>query len=780
MKPVETSRDLDVSYRHSGQRNSVYRRASILNNRIGFEFVPISRFLRSMQQTAKFVNRELSWLEFNQRVLDEARDADVPLLERLKFLAITSSNLDEFFMVRVGGLHLLFHEKPTRRDPSGMTADQQLAAISDRTHRMTRDQGECYRNELEPALAAAGIRRVRADELNAKQAQAVENVFNEELFAVLSPMAVSGADDFPLLVHGTLNVMVQLAPAHVGPDRRSGPRGQVGTRALTAAPPASEVRTGGPDLLPRFAVIPFGPATSRIVTLPSDGGYSYMLLEDVVAMFIERFFAGETIIDCVPFRITRNADIGTRDDTASDLLAEMEEVLRARKESDCIRLEIADAVTAAGLEFLQATLKLGDRGVYRAPGPLDLAAFMRLAGLQGFDALKYEDWPPQPSLMVDAAEDIFEVVRDHDVLLHHPYESFEPVLRLIESAAADPDVLAIKQTLYRTSRNSPIVAALIRAAESGKSVTAIVELKARFDEARNIEWAKDLERAGGQVIYGVMGLKTHAKACLIVRREPHGIQRYAHFGTGNYNEITAKLYTDVSLLSCDPELTADAVNFFNAVTGYSQPQQFHKLEAAPLGLRPKILELIHSETERKRHKQEARITAKLNSLADPELIEALYEASQAGVTIKLNVRGICCLRPGVKGLSENIKVVSIIDRFLEHGRIFRFHHGGADLVYISSADWMPRNLNRRIELFVPVENAKCRKRVIAILNAAFRDNVRGRVVLSDGTFEPPQQRRGGKRFRSQEELYRQVRESVKKAEQARTTVFVPHRAPESE
>jgi polyphosphate kinase len=771
-----------------------------------------------MHPSKKLVNRELSWLEFNQRVLDEARDADVPLLERLKFLAITSSNLDEFFMVRVGGLYLLSQEKPTRRDPSGMTAAEQLAAISERAHRMTVDQDECYRNELEPALAAAGIRRVRAGELNAKQAQTVQTVFGEELFAVLSPMAVSGAEDFPLLVHGTLNVLVQLAPA--GGNPKSETRNPKEIRSTKGGNPKPETRnpkqilstkpdtqnvsdqdvsdirnsdlefpsdfgfrdselTAGPGR-PRFAVIPFGPATSRIVTLPSDGGYSYMLLEDAVAMSIERFFAGETIVDCVPFRITRNADIGTRDDTASDLLAEMEELLQARKESDCIRLEVADTVTPAGLDFLQTALQLDDAGVYRAQGPLDLAAFMRLAGLQGFDALKYDDWPPQPSLMVDPAADIFEVVRDHDVLLHHPYESFEPVLRLIESAAADPDVMAIKQTLYRTSRNSPIVAALIRAAEAGKSVTAIVELKARFDEARNIEWAKDLERAGGQVIYGVMGLKTHAKACLIVRREPHGIQRYVHFGTGNYNEITAKLYSDVSLLTCDPELTADAVSFFNAVTGYSQPQQFHKIEAAPIGLRPKILELIHSETERKRHKQEARITAKLNSLVDPELIEALYEASQAGVTIKLNVRGICCLRPGVEGLSENIKVVSIIDRFLEHSRIFRFHHGGADLVYISSADWMPRNLNRRIELFVPVEDPKCRKRVVGILNAAFRDNVRGRVLLPDGTFQPPQRARGGKRFRSQEQLYRQVVEGVKEAEQFRTTAFVPHRAPETE
>ncbi len=695
-----------------------------------------------------FVNRELSWLEFNQRVLDEACNPSVPPLERLKFLGIVSSNLDEFFKVRVGGLRILAEEKPTRTDPTGMRSSEQLAAIAQRTHRMVREQYGCYLDEVEPALAAAEIRRIAPDQLTVHQRHAVQNVFDEELFPILSPMAVTGTDDFPLLVHDTLSVFIQLAPE------------------------SSDVPT------PRFAVIPFGPATSRFITLPSDGGYAYMQLEDAVTMAIDRFFPGETIVDCVPFRITRNADLSARDDMSADLLAEMEDVLRARKESDCIRLEIADSVNEIGLAFLKTTLELGDDEIYRLPGPLDLSAFMRFGDLSGFDHLKDPDWPPQPSIMIDPAADLFEVIRDNDVMLSHPFESFDPVLRLIEMAAADPDVLAIKQTLYRTSRNSPIVAALMRAAESGKSVTAIVELKARFDEARNIEWAKNLERAGGQVIYGVMGLKTHAKVAIIVRREPQGIQRYVHFGTGNYNESTAKLYTDVSLLTCNDDLTSDAVAFFNAVTGYSQPQRFRKIEAAPLGLRGRILELIQSETQRKRSGQQAGITAKFNSLADPELIEALYQASQAGVPIRLNIRGICCLRPGIEGLSENITVVSVIDRFLEHSRILRFHHGGDDLVFLSSADWMPRNLDRRIELLVPVEDPACRQRVFELLNAAFRDNVKGRHIRPDGGYDPPPAPKGDHRIRSQELLYHLVCDRVKQAEHSRTTMFVPHRAPE--
>lgn len=700
------------------------------------------------REASQFVNRELSWLEFNQRVLDEARDATVPPLERLKFLAIVSSNLDEFFKVRVGGLRILAEEKPSKTDPAGMTAAEQLAAIAERTHRMVAEQYTCYLDEVEPALAGAEVRRVTPEQLTVRQRKAVQNVFDEELFPILSPMAVTGPDDFPLLVHDALNVFVQLAPE--SSDRES----------------------------PRFAVIPFGPATSRFITLPSEGGYAYIQLEDVVSMSIERFFPGETIVDCVPFRITRNADLSARDDMSADLLAEMEGILRARKESDCIRLEVAESINDDGLAFLQQTLELGDEEIYRLPGPLDLSAFMRFGSLSGFDHLKDAEWPPQPSIMIDPAADLFEVIRDNDILLCHPYESFDPVLRLIEMAAADPDVLAIKQTLYRTSRNSPIVAALMRAAEAGKSVTAIVELRARFDEARNIEWAKKLERAGGQVIYGVMGLKTHAKVAIVVRREPHGIQRYVHFGTGNYNEMTARLYTDVSLLTCNDDLTGDAVAFFNAITGYSQPQRFRKIEAAPLGLRARILELIQAETKRKRGGQQAGITAKLNSLVDPELIEALYEASQAGVSIRLNIRGICCLRPGVEGLSENIKVVSVIDRFLEHSRILRFHHGGDDLVFLSSADWMPRNLDRRIELLVPVEDPACRRRIFEMLNAAFRDNVKGRHIRPDGGYDHPTDAHGDRRTRSQELLYNLISDRVKQDQHSRTTMFVPHRAPE--
>lgn len=703
-----------------------------------------------MKSSERYVNRELSWLEFNQRVLDEARDASVPPLERLKFLAITSSNLDEFFMVRVGGLHLLAGEQPAKRDPSGMTPAEQLQAVAERVHRMMAEQSACYHEELEPLLERAGIRRLSPAALNDPQATAVQTVFDEELYPTLTPMAVHGPDDFPLLVNNALNLLVRLEASADSPSQ------------------------------PRYSVIPLGPVTARFITLPSEGGYVYILLEDVVTMNVERFFPGETVRECVPFRINRNADLSARDDLVADLLAEMQQVLRARKESDCVRLEIVETVSGDSLVFLQKALNLREESVYRLPGPLDFSAWMRLANLPGFEELKDPPRPPLPSVMLDPTGDIFEEIRDHDVLLLHPYESFDPVQRLIETAANDPDVLAIKQTLYRTSRNSPIVSALTRAAESGKAVTAVVELKARFDEARNIEWARHLERAGGQVIYGVMGFKTHAKVCLIVRREPQGIQRYVHFSTGNYNEITARLYTDVSLLTCDDALTADAVAFFNAITGYSQPLPFQKLEAAPLGLKDRLLELIRSETERKRHGQQAAIDAKLNSLADTDVIDALYEASQAGVPVRLNVRGICCLRPGVPDLSENIRVVSVVGRFLEHSRIFRFHHGGDELMFLSSADWMPRNLNRRIELMVPVDEERCRQRLRLMLEAPFHDSVKGRWILPDGTYKRPAPSPGSRQLASQEWLYRRLQSEVEQKEQSRTTVFVPHRAPELE
>jgi polyphosphate kinase len=703
----------------------------------------------SKKSSKNFLNRELTWLEFNQRVLDEALDTGNPLLERLKFLAITGSNMDEFFMVRVGGLQILRNRGVRKTDPAGMTPVRQLRAISKRTHQMTADQYACLLGELEPALAQEGIHRVSPSDMSDRQVDGAEQVFDEEIFSILTPIAVASEDEFPLLPNQRLNVCVRMSC-----DDEDSPW--------------------------RFAVIPFGYYSRRFLTLFSDGGYAYTLLEDLVGMFIERFFPGEQVVECTPFRITRNADIAVRDDTASDLLADMQDLLDARKQSDCVRLEIADCVSHEMLTFLQRALDVRNQDVYKLPGPLALKDFMQMGDLSGFDHLKNKAWPPQPSPDVDSAVSIFDVLARRDVLLCHPYDSFDPVVRMVNEAADDPDVLAIKQILYRTSRDSPIVAALARAAQKGKYVTVIVELKARFDEARNIEWAKQLEQAEVQVIYGVKGLKTHAKVCLVVRREPHGIQRYVHFGTGNYNDATAKLYSDISFMTSDEQLGADATSFFNAVTGFSQPQKFRKIRAAPIGLREQVLELIDGETKRKQQGQKAHIVVKVNSLVDPKIIQALYAASQAGVEVKLNVRGICCLRPGVKGLSENISAISIVDRFLEHARILYFYHGGDERVYISSADWMPRNLDKRVELLVPIEDTEARRRLIHILDSYFRDTAKARRLLGDGSYELVQPSKGEKVIASQQALYREACEAVRLAEQSQSTVFEPHRAPGTE
>jgi polyphosphate kinase len=700
------------------------------------------------ETSARYLNRELSWLEFNQGVLDEAHDASVPVLERLKFLAISASNLDEFFMVRVGGLKLVEQQENPPADPAGMSIREQLDAIAARVQRMAGDQYRCILDELEPQLAQGGVRRLTASDLNDRQKQAVDQFFGDEVASVLTPMAVDESLEFPLLPHQMLHVAVRLLP-------RDG-----------------ESRS-------RFAIIPLGRSLGRFVTLPSDRGYCYILLEDVVAAQAERFFPGEGVVHCATFRITRNADIAVRDDLVHDLLSEIEEVLDERKLGNCVRLEIAAEADAETVAFLRQALGVDEGQIYALPGPLDLAGFMRLSDLQGFDNLKYEPWPPRISPDVDLGAGMFNVIAKRDILLLHPYDSFEPVVRLLEEAAEDPDVLAIKQTLYRTSRNSPIVAALERAAERGKYVTAVIELRARFDEARNIEWARNLERAGVQVIYGVKGLKTHAKICIIVRREPYGIVRYVHFGTGNYNEITSRLYSDVSLMTCNEEFGSDAIAFFNAITGFSQPQRFRKIDAAPLGLRERIIEMIDAETDRQNHGQKARIIAKLNSLVDPEIIEALYRASNAGVEIKLNIRGVCCLKPGVPKLSEHISVVSIIDRFLEHSRILYFHHGGDRRVFISSADWMPRNLDRRVELLVPVEDHALKDRLLQTLKTYFKDDVKSRRLLPDGRYKrlTPSAKRPA--VRAQEVLHRRVCDAALVAEQSQRTVFEPHQAPDT-
>jgi polyphosphate kinase len=702
-------------------------------------------------ETPHFFNRELSWLKFNERVLAEAQDLDNPLLERLKFIAITATNLDEFYMVRVGSLQLMEQAGKTKKDPSGLTPAEQLNAIHASGSSIVTETYRCFCNELEPALSDHGVNRMRPSDLNEKQISVLRQVFEQEIFPVFSPMSVrqdsAGAESpFPTLANLALNLCVRLAPAE-GEDE------------------------------PRFAIIPFQRSDARLLTLPSERGYAYILLEDAIEYFLADFFPGIDIQQCVPFRISRNADMTVREDEAGDLMVGMQEILTARKESECVRLEIAKDADEITLQFLMDSLKIDTKRVTQVPGPVDLSCFFVLAEIKGFDALRNPEWPPQPSPDIDPKLSMFENIAAGDLLLHHPYDRFDPVVRLIQEAGDDPDVLAIKQTLYRTSKNSPIVAALKRAAENGKHVTVVLELKARFDEERNIEWARHLEQANVQVIYGVQGLKTHAKACMVVRREPSGVQRYLHFGTGNYNEKTAKLYGDISLLTCDDALGQDVSSFFNAITGYSHPMQFRKIAAAPMTLRGKLLELISGETERKRQGQSARIVAKLNSLVDPEISERLYEASQAGVTIKLNVRGICCLRPGVPGLSENIEVISIVDRYLEHARIIYFYHGGNEQVFISSADWMPRNLDRRVELMTPVDDLACRRRLVSLLDTYFQDNVKSRTLQPDGNYVPIE---GKKPYRCQSEHYRDACDRVRAVKDHQRNVFVPHRAEEDE
>ena len=692
-----------------------------------------------------FLNRELSWLEFNRRVLEEAIDPSVPLLERLKFLSITSTNLDEFFMVRVGGLQHLLNEGKRLFDPAGLTTREQLLEISRRTHQLVADQCACFLEDIEPKLAGMGIRRLAPEQIGPEYAEYLERFFEREIYPILTPRAVE-ATDFPLLTGLGMDLLVRVNPVTVRSRK------------------------------PRFAVVTLPKRLSRFITVPvNQEGYDYTLLEDVVSMFREKLFPGEFINECVPFRITRNADLLIREDLAGDLLSQMREVLDARKRSGCVRLEVGRSISPTALSFLKEALQVNDDQIYEIPGPLDLAAYRELAGRSGFEKLKYEPWLPQPSPLIAPGESMFEAIARRDILLFHPYESFEPIVRLLEQAADDPEVLAIKQILYRTSGNSPIVAALARAAAKGKHVTVIVELKARFDEARNIDWAQALEQSGVQIIYGLRGLKVHAKICIVVRREPSGIRRYMHFGTGNYNEVTARLYSDVSLMTCNEDFGADATQFFNTITAYSQPIKYQRIEAAPLGLRARLLALIESEAQRCKEGQQGHIMAKLNSLVDADLIETLYRASQQGVRIQLNVRGICCLRPGVPKLSENIEVVSIIDRFLEHSRILYFHHGGEPLVFISSADWMPRNLDRRVELLVPVEDPSSRARLISILRTTFMDNVKARRLLSDGRHDRLRPSSAAKAARSQQIFFEEAREAAKQAQKDRYQTFVPQR-----
>ncbi len=661
------------------------------------------------EQLPPYLNRELSWLEFNDRVLEEARDTQNPLLERLKFLAITCSNLDEFFMIRVASLKDLVNAGFDQPDPAGLNPQQQLTAISERTHQMVTRQYSTYNRALLPGLGKQGIRILEAAELTDDQKAYTAHYFRSTIFPILTPMAVDAARPFPLIGNRSLNLCVRIDRTREGQD-------------------AAE---------PDFAIIQVPSVISRLVGLPSATGQEnnreYILLEDVIRMYLGQLFSGVSLGPAGCFRIMRNADLDLDEEDAADLLKQIEKQLKMRQWGEVIRLEVEDDFNDALLKHLIAELDIDSPDIYLINGPLDLTFLNRLYNLTQRSDLRYPEYDPQPSPQSDP-EDIFSAIRQHDILLHHPYECFDPVVQLVRSAAEDPEVLAIKQTLYRVSGNSPIVRCLADAAERGKQVMVLVELKARFDEENNIHWARKLEQAGCHVIYGLVGLKTHSKITLVVRRDEDGIRRYVHLGTGNYNDLTARFYTDLGLMTCSESIGHDASAFFNMLSGYSAPQSWHKLIPAPFWLRGELVSRIEQEIRLAKAGRPARIIVKTNSLVDSPLIDKLYQASQAGVQIDLIVRGICCLRPGVPGLSEHITVRSIIGRFLEHSRIFYFFNDGQEDLFLSSADWMPRNLDRRIELMFPIEDPAIWKRIMDILTIQLADTDRARIMLPNGRY----------------------------------------------
>lgn len=647
-----------------------------------------------------FYNRELSWLKFNLRVLKEAMVKDTPLLERLKFIAISASNLDEFFMVRVASLWSNFDSGVEKRDASGMSVHEQLVAISQAAHEQVRTQTKSL-IALMAEMDAVKLHFRRVKDLSELGKDWLEEYYREVVFPVLTPMAVDASRPFPFLANKTLNLAVELIKA---------------------------------DGEHSMGLIQVPSVLDRIVEVEPEGKRTFVFLEDIIASHCHDLFKGCHILDMVSFRVTRDSDLDLEEDDSVDLMKEVEESLRKRKRGAAVRLEIFKTNNNRIKRFLEENLDVTEMEVYEINGPLDPTCFFKFIGMKGMWPWLYEPFVPQRPLELPDDSDLFAAIRENDILLHHPYESFDPVVKLVSDAADDPQVLAIKQTLYRVSGNSPIVAALARAAENGKQVTVLVELKARFDEENNILWARRLEKAGCHVIYGLVGLKTHAKIILIVRKEDNGIKRYLHLGTGNYNDSTAKLYTDLGLMTANDEFGSDASAFFNLLSGYSEPPVWNKLVMAPLGLREKIYALIDNEIAMVRAGREGHIIAKMNSLIDQPVIQKLYEASAAGVHIDLIVRGICGLRTGIEGISDNITVRSIVGRQLEHSRIFWFANGGDEQLYLSSADWMPRNLNDRVELFFPVGIEEHIHRIKALLDLYLRDNVGAHMMQSNGTY----------------------------------------------
>ncbi len=662
-----------------------------------------------------FENRELSWLKFNQRILNEARDKSLPVLERLKFLSITSSNLDEFFMVRVASLLDMVNADYRKPDLAGMTPLQQLSAIHEVTRKFVAQQYSTYNRSLVPILAENGICMIASHEdLSEKQKHFVDHYFAQTLYPVLTPLAVDASRPFPLIRNKSLNIAALIQKKE----------GQLG------------LLKDNTDKDAVFATVQVPTGLPRLVAIPNEGDakQTFILLEQIIERNISELFLNYDVVCAFPFRIMRNADLPIDEDEANDLLEEIQRQLKRRQWGEVIRLEVEERIDTKLLSLLRKNLNVPKDAIYRIPGAIDLTFLMKMYGLEGCDKLRIKPFVPQPVPRITPGENIFEEISKGDIFLHHPYMTFDPVVDFIAQAAKDPDVLAIKQTLYRVSGNSPIIAALTRAADNGKQVTVLVELKARFDEENNILWAKKLEQAGCHVIYGLVGLKTHSKIALVVRREDDGIKRYVHLGTGNYNDSTAKLYTDCGIFTCAEPIGEDATAVFNMLSGYSEPPVWNSLIVAPIWLRKKFYQLIDREIKHAKDGHEARIIAKMNSLCDQKMIEKLYEASCAGVQIDLIIRGICSLKVGIPGVSENIRVSSIVGNFLEHSRIFYFHNNGNPDFYMGSADWMPRNLDRRVEIIFPVVDPSIQEKVWHILDVELKDTLKAYYLDKNGEY----------------------------------------------
>ncbi len=697
---------------------------------------------KQLEKSENYYNREYSWLLFNYRILNEAKDKNIPLFERIKFLSITASNLDEFFMIRVASLFDLVDAGIKKKDIAGLTPNEQLKLIIPETKEMMASQYQTLNRSLLPALENNGLKLVKKyEDLTEKQAKFVDKYFEKDVYPVLTPMAVDSSRPFPLISNKTLNI-------------------------------GALIRDKKKDVVD-IATVQVPSVLPRVVELPSEGDTKHIiLLEEIIEKNLNKLFLNYEIVCAHPYRIMRNADLTIDEEDAADLLKEIEKQIKKRAFGEVIKLEVESDMDKRLLKELKKQLDVSNEAVYHINGPLDLTFLMKVNGLDGFEHLKNKKYVPQPVQGLNLEENIFDQIKRKDILLHHPYDEFTPVVEFIRQAAVDPDVLAIKQTLYRVSGNSPIVAALARAAENGKQVSVLVELKARFDEENNINWAKKLEKAGCHVIYGLVGLKTHSKIALVVRREEEGIKRYVHLGTGNYNDVTAKLYTDMGMLTASDSIGEDATAVFNMLSGYSEPPAWNKLIVAPIWMKNKFVSLINREAENARAGKEARIVAKMNSLCDPVIIKSLYEASNAGVKIDLIIRGICCLKTGIKDLSENITVRSIVGNFLEHSRIFYFYNDGFEDVYMGSADWMPRNLDKRVEITFPVEDVDLKNRVIDILQIQLADTLKAHIMQDDGSYAK-QDLRGRDKLEAQEFFCKQAMKAVKEDSKKVSRVFVP-------